>query len=399
MSTFQSVQLKEVVRSVENWNPLKAGTDETFHYIDLSAIDQDSKRIIGAREISCVDAPSRARQLVEQDDVLVATVRPNLNGVAMISSELHEATASTGFCVIRPDQKRLDPSYLFHWVKTEKFVSEMVRQATGASYPAVSDKIVLGSSIPLPSLPEQHRIAAILDKADALRARRREALKQLEKLEQSIFVEMFGDPISNPKGWPKVALQELCEHPDDIKCGPFGTQLAKSEFTTKGVPLWGIRNVNAKFLRPTEEFVAARTAERLRAYSVIGGDIVMTRKGTVGNCAIYPHNFPSGIMHSDLLRLRSSSKKCSPEFLSHQLHHSQDVERQLALISGGAVMPGINVSRLKSLMVLNPPLELQTRFGQAVEKIDTQKGLQLSALREIDSLFASIQDRAFRGEL
>lgn len=125
----------------------------------------------------------------------------------------------------------------------------------------------------------------------------------------------------------------------------------------------------------------------------------MTRKGTIGNCAVYPDEFPDGIMHSDLLRIRTDSKRCMPVFLSHQLHHSKDVERQLALISGGAVMPGINVTKLKSIEVLVPPIELQQQFVErsvAVENIRKKEG---GALNGMSELFLSLQHHAFQGEL
>ena len=111
-------------------------------------------------------------------------------------------TASTGFCVLRPDNAKLDSRFLFHWVKTDVFVRRMVDVATGANYPAVSDAKVKASKIPLPLLlAEQKRIARILDAADALRAKRREALVQLDTLLQSTFLDMFGDPVTNPMGW------------------------------------------------------------------------------------------------------------------------------------------------------------------------------------------------------
>jgi type I restriction enzyme S subunit len=253
--------------------------------------------------------------------------------------------------------------------------------------------------VPLPSLPEQRRIAEILDKADALRAKRRAAVAHLDILTQSIFLDMFGDPATNPKGWRRVALINLCSQADDIKCGPFGTQLAQSEFTTKGVPLWGIRNVNAFFRLPTHEFLEPGTANRLGKYSIQAGDIVMTRKGTVGNCSVYPANLPPGIMHSDLLRLRLNREHSEPAFVAHQLHYSRDVERQIALISGGAIMPGINVTKLKTLEVVVPPVPLQRDFADRMAAVDRLKTIQVSATDETNAFFASVQDRAFRGEL
>ena len=180
-----------------------------LNYIDLSAVDQAAKAIVGAREVACGDAPSRARQIVSAGDVLVSTVRPNLNGIAKVTADFDGATASTGFCVLRPRKDVLSSSYLFHWVKSPQFVADMVSKATGASYPAVSDRIILESPLAVPSILEQRRIAAILDQADALRAKRREALAQLDSLTQSIFIEMFGDERTQAGRWPVVRFDEI----------------------------------------------------------------------------------------------------------------------------------------------------------------------------------------------
>jgi type I restriction enzyme S subunit len=209
VSQPMSVALGGLVDPVETWSPERDAPDGSFEYIDLSAIDQDAKAIIGAREVPCAEAPSRAKQIVAAGDVLISTVRPNLNGVARVPSEMDGATASTGFCVLRPRPEKLDGAYLLHWVRSPRFIAEMVRRATGASYPAVSDRIVLESRLPLPPLPEQWRIADVLDRADALRAKRRAALAQLDTLAQSLFLDMFGDPLVNAKAWPVKKLSEV----------------------------------------------------------------------------------------------------------------------------------------------------------------------------------------------
>jgi type I restriction enzyme S subunit len=271
--------------------------------------------------------------------------------------------------------------------------------AAGANINNLRNEHLDEFEMPLPSLAEQRRIAAILDQAEALRAKRRHALAQLDTLTQSLFLDLFGDLAFNQAGWPRLQLIRLCDAGDDIRCGPFGTQLGKDEYTTEGVPLWGIKHVNTLFELPTHEFLDARTAKRLTQYSIEAGDIVMTRKGTVGNCAVYPVCYPVGIMHSDLLCLRVSQEKSNPVFLAHQLHFSRDVERQLALISGGAVMPGINVTKLKSLEVLVPPLPLQHEFAAQISAVERLKASQRTSLAKLDALFASLQHRAFRGEL
>jgi type I restriction enzyme, S subunit len=299
------------------------------------------------------------------------------------------------------DQSSIHVPYLERFIRSPRalvYFASKYRETAERRGKLTQDQF-LSLSVPLPDVAQQRRVASILEKAEVLRLKRREALAQLDCLVQSIFVEMFGDPLCNPKGWLKTPISNVCDSPEDIKCGPFGTQLSKSEVTEEGVPLWGIKNVNAQFHLPAFEFLTSTTARRLEAYGLRAGDIVMTRKGTVGNCAVYPASLPDGVMHSDLLRIRTAHRKCEPFFLSHQLHYSKDVERQLALISGGAVMPGINVSKLRGLEVLVPPIESQREFSNRVSTVGALKAKLVESERALSATFASLQDHAFRGKL
>ena len=147
---WDRVKIGELVTKCNVWNPRTAGPETEFSYIDLSSIDKDRKLIVSTECYLGKEAPSRARQLVEQNDVLVSTVRPNLNGVALATKQHHGMTASTGFCVLRPESNKLESAFLFNWVKSKSFISEMVSISTGANYPAVSDGKVKSSLINLP---------------------------------------------------------------------------------------------------------------------------------------------------------------------------------------------------------------------------------------------------------
>jgi type I restriction enzyme S subunit len=300
-----------------------------------------------------------------------------------------------GVAALRANPK-LESRFLWHWLDHTRPI--LSAKAKGATFKQVNRQDIKELEITLPPIAEQKRIAAILDKAEELRELRRQALRELDAIAQSIFTEMFGDPATNSKDWMKLPLTELCD-PDGIKCGPFGTQLNCEEYQEYGVPLWGIKHVNANFGIKTHEFVSEYKAQNLSTYSLSAGDIVMTRKGTIGNCAVYPKHFESGIMHSDLLRVRTNELKSNATFLSHQLHYSRDVEHQLSLIGGGAVMPGINVSKLKSITVVVPPLTLQQEFARRIESIEQLKTTHRESLTQLDALFASLQHRAFRGDL
>lgn len=342
-------------------------------------------------------------------DVIVAKITPCLqNGKAALVSGLPggHGFGSTEFHVLRAGPK-LDKRYLFYMVWSpdfRRFGEQRFTGSAGQKRMPASAVAEFGIPIPFPddprrSLAEQKRIAAILDKADAIRRRRQEAARLADTLIPSVFYEMFGDPVLNPHKWDKLPLVRLCADDDDIRCGPFGTQLHKEEFTREGVPLWGIKHVNAGFALPTHEFLHPDKAQDLAQYSIEPGDIVMTRKGTIGNCAVYPKGWVMGIMHSDLLRLRVDQKRCHSVFLSHQLHYSPDVEVQLDRISGGAIMQGVNVGRLKALSVLVPPVPEQARFVKAVEQIEALQTDQTASATQADGLFNALVQRAFRGEL
>lgn len=186
-----SVPIGSLVEKVSSWNPPRDAPDEKLSYIDLSSVDNKLKAVTANQVVLGCEAPSRARQRVLAGDILASTVRPNLNGVARVPHHLDGGTASTGFCVLRPKLTKLDPSYLFHWVTSDAFIDDMVRKATGASYPAVSDKIIFNSEIPLPPLQEQKLFAGRVQEIDELLVRMSEVLAANDGLFASLQHRAF----------------------------------------------------------------------------------------------------------------------------------------------------------------------------------------------------------------
>ena len=392
MSAYPSTPLGSCVLRVETWNPLRAAPDEEFRYIDLSAVDQDTKSITEAREIACAEAPSRARQLVRTGDVLVSTVRPNLNGVARVPNDLNGATASTGFCVLRPDPEKLSGSYLFHWVKSAAFVGDMVNKATGASYPAVTDRIIFESLFPLPPLEEQRRIAAILDQAETLRTQRRTALALLDSLTQSLFLDMFGDPVANPKGLPICELQRLCTRITD------GTHQSPA-WQKSGIPFLFISNiVEGQINFDTHKFISADThAELTKRCPIEIGDVLYTTVGSYGNAAVVSTKelfaFQRHIAH-----IKPDRSKLDSRFLAAMIQ-SPGVRQQVDKVAKGIAQKTVNLADLKGLSVFWPPLPLQQTFATRIAAIEALKATHRRALAALDALFASLQQRAFTGAL
>jgi len=208
VSKWEKVRLGDVCDT--NIATLSSKTDFIIDYIDISSVDNEKKEIISYKTYSTDEAPSRAKLLIKKHDVLVSTVRPNLNAVALVSTETsNRMVASTGFCILRSNDL-LDCNYLFHYTKSNTFIRKLMSVAKGASYPAVSNSDVYGTLIPLPPPDIQKKIARELDTVSELLKLRKQQLEELDQLTKSVFYEMFGDPVRNEKGWEWKRISDIC---------------------------------------------------------------------------------------------------------------------------------------------------------------------------------------------
>ena len=332
-------------------------------------------------------------------DVLFAKITPCMeNGKGAVVSGMPDGIGfgSTEFHVVRPNEEIIYGQYIHYFLKNPALRKVLENEMTGsAGQKRVSKDTLKELAFPLPSLEEQKRIAAALDKMSSVIAKRKRQIALLDEAAKSLFVEMFGDPVENPMGWEIVELRALGDGKDAIKCGPFGTQLSKSEYRTEGVPVWGIPEINSSFSKMPSDFVTPEKAEILDSYSVIPNDIVMSRKGTIGKCALYPKNLSKGIIHSDVLRIRPNSGIVNSYFLKYQLHIRQYIASQIEGVSNGAIMKGINVTKLKQILIHLPPLDLQNLFAARIEALEAQRASCERGLRQMETAFAAMMQEYF----
>jgi len=383
-----------LVDNVKTWNPMTSGTGN-FYYIDLSSLNKESKSIVTTEHIACSTAPSRARQIVETGDVLVATVRPNLNGVALVSDDEHLMTASTGFCVLRPNQDLLDSRFLFQWVKTRTFVQRMVDLATGANYPAVSDAKVKASTIPLPPLAEQKRIAKILDAADTLRAKRAEALDELNTFLQSTFLDMFGDPVTNSRGWHTAPLGAVSL----VNPRLLINEKPKPEDMVSFVPMAAV----SESTQSIEEEVERPFSEVCKGYTPFKRGDVLVAKITPcfenGKMAIADnllHEFGFGTTEFHVFR---PTEKILGSYLFNCFRVPYFRQVGAKKMRGAVGQRRIPIDFFSSLKIPLPPMELQARFNNVVDSVGRQIVMQRTHKDELNTFFASLQSRAFQGKL
>jgi type I restriction enzyme S subunit len=391
---WQMVAIGDLVEPATTWTPTQSSSNHVFNYIDLSAIDQNKKLITRARPVSCREAPSRARQIVACGDVLVSTVRPNLNGVARISEQLNGATASTGFCVLRARQSKLDGGYLFHWVKSPAFIADMVKKATGASYPAVSDRIIFDSYIPLPTPTDQKRIATILDKADSIRLKRQSAFHLMDEFQRSLFLDTFGDPATNPKKFAVGTIRDLVE----------STSYGTSEKAHPAHGSYAVLRMNNITYKGSWDFSSLKYVDlepsSLGKYLVHKGQILFNRTNSrelVGKTAVYRENEP--MVYAGYLVRVIPKAEADAEYISGYLNSQHGKAVLQGMCKSIVGMANINAQELLSIPIALPPPELQKAFGDIVRKTEANKASHRQAITSSEDLFASLQQRAFSGDL
>lgn len=388
---WPNAKIGRVCLPTEQSDPGKS-PDSLFQYIDIASIGKDSKSIVAAQSILGQDAPSRARKIVRAGDVLVSTVRPNLNAVAMVPAHLDGEIASTGFCVLRPNPNLVDGKYLFFRTVSTDFISYLIARAKGASYPAVSDGIIKQAEIPLPAPSEQRRIVEILDQADQLRKLRVEADKKAERILPALFNKMFGDPATNPMGWKTERLDQLF----DVAGGGTPSK-TEPKFWNGTIPWVSPKDMKQDVIRVTEDGITAEAISCSATRLVSKGSILIVYRS-----GILAHTFPVAIAGRELtinqdLKALSSKSELMNEYLYGWLIANPRIG--LGCVKTGATVHNVDGQRFLALKVGKPPRPLQEQFAGQLEILLDQKMKREASGKQVESLFALLLQRAFSGTL
>ena len=373
------VRLGEVCKPTERRDPTKE-PESTFQYVDISSVDNATGEIIGAKELLGKEAPSRARKVIRSNDVIFATTRPYLKNIAIVPPELDGQICSTGFCVLRANEATLEPRFLFYVCRSDLVVEQLSQgNMRGASYPAVTDKDVFDSIIPLPPLAEQRRIVArieeLMDRVREARRLREEAQKDAERLWQSVLAQTFPRPGSDlPEGWRWVRLGE-------VFCLRNGKFIRGGDLSTGGsVPVYGANGL------------LGFTATPLLTQ---GKTIVIGRVGACG--AVNVVEAPCWISDNAMF-VSQWYTDCDIDYIALALR-SVD----LSTFAKKGAQPSISQEAVYSALIPLPPLAEQRRIVAHLEAVQERlkalKEAQAATEAELKRLEQAILEKAFRGEL
>ena len=403
---WETKKLGDVIQKTETIDPAK-NPDIEFTYIDVSSVNNKDFFIESGTLLKGKDAPSRARKLIKTNDVIFATVRPTLKRIAIVEKEFDKQVCSTGYFVFRTKEV-LHNRLLFYFLLSDNFNREMEKLQKGASYPAVTDSEVRNQVISFPkSLPEQHRIVAILEEVFASITKAKANAEQNLKNAKELFEALCHKELwFKCKDYPRKVLSEIVDlNRGGVKIGPFGSVLKIHELVDNGdARVLYIENiVNNKFDWEKEKRITSEKFNELRSYEVFSGDVLITIMGTIGRTAIVPKNLGRSIISSHLIKITPNPKLITSEFLNYSLNLNPSVVQQLFGQAKGAIMKGINSTIIKNLLIPLPPLKEQMItvnlldvYRKETQRLET---IYQRKLNDLEELKKSVLQKAFNGEL
>lgn len=352
-------------------------------FLDLSAVAYISEQ--------ADQAISRTR--VEYGDVLLNITGASIGRVAPFQLRNSKANVNQHVCVIRPIKEQLSSDYLAQYIATPQFQAKIEQMQSGGTRQALTFSKIADFDIPLPSLPEQKRIAAILDKADAIRRKRQQAIKLADDFLRAIFLDMFGDPVTNPKGWESVRLIEICAKITD------GEHINPT-FVENGFPIIMANNVRAEgVVFEGVKYVSKEDFEKFtkKCKPEKNDILVVSRGATIGRCTTIDTDRAFCLMGSTIL-LKVNHDRVTSSFLNYLLQHPA-YQVKLYKTSSASAQQAIYLSHIKELPLALPPYRIQQNFSALVFETKKVVNRYLQSLAHGDHLFNCLTQRAFRGEL
>ena len=314
------------------------------------------------------------------------------NKVLLVQDIEADYIYSTGFIVLRPS-KVIDNNYLLHFLQSSTFQDEKDKLCTGATQKAINNQNFAQLQIPLPPLHIQKRIAEILDAADALKRKDQELLKKYDELAQAIFIDMFGDPVKNEKGWEVKKLGEICTKITD------GTHDTPERLTE------GVKFITGKHIRPyvidydNSDYVTSIVHKEIfKRCNPEFGDILYTNIGVnYATAAMNIVNYEFSMKNVALLKY--DRQILSGRFLEYQLNNEFFKDKLKKLTGIGGAQQFLSLAQIKAIVILVPEISLQKEFEKIINTLFNSIGKLNISNQVTGNLFQTLIQKAFKGEL
>lgn len=367
--------------------------DDAIWSLNLDQIESHSGKVLSKVMLKRSEA-GPSTYAFSKGTVLYSKLRPYLNKVVVADDD---GIATTELVPVRCDEFKVIPQYLAHFLRSPTFLAFATNVVAGAKMPRMVMSEFWAYPVPLPSLQEQRRIAAILDQAEALRTQRRTALALQGSLTQSLFLDMFGDPVANSKRWSMSTIGDLAEVQGGLQ-----VKSARKNLPIE-VPYLRVANVYRGVLDLTEIKTIRATPAEIQRTTLMKNDLLVVEghgnPNEIGRAALWNGHIEQCVHQNHLIRARFDHNKVKPAFASEYVNSPGGRQHLLRAGKSTSGLNTISVSNVREMPIALPPLPLQQTFATRIEAIEALKATHRRALAALDALFASLQQRAFAGEL
>lgn len=403
--SWEVIRLRDATEKTSQRDPRKKPT-EMFRYIDVSSVSNETHAVEGWRELAGHEAPSRARKAVSAGDTLFATVRPYLRNIAQVPDHLDDQLCSTGFCVIRAKKGRADPGYLYFVALSAPLVSAVVAQQRGSSYPAVSDKALFATVIPLPPLPEQRAIAHVLRAVQQAREASEEVLAAARELKRSFMHRLFTygpgrepaatnetDIGKTPQHWTVAAAGELFE----IQLGKMLSKAARKGISVR--PYLRNANVQWGYIDLGDINQMDFSPREMEKFMLERDDILVCEGGEIGRTAIWEAQRSEMYYQKAIHRLRPLRANILPAYFQYYMEFIFLVRKVPIAEGARSTIAHLPAARLKMIPVALPSKEEQSRVVTYLSSVDRKIAAEQDRRDALEAFFRSLLHQLMTGRL
>ena len=353
-----------------------------YNWISISDMNFSEKYISFTKEKITDFAIKKSGIKIIPKNTVIMSFKLSIGKVKIVNEDIYSNEAIMAF--IPKEDIFIDENFLYHSLKSVRWNEGINKAVKGLT---LNKNLISQKEIFLPDLTTQKEITNNLDTIDNLLELRKKQLNYLKELGKSLFTRMFGDIRNNSFNWKQVKLQDVCS---SIVRGPFGSSLKKEFFVKNGYKVYEQKNAIKQSANLGEYYIDEKKFKELQRFECKVGDIIMSCSGTVGKLFQLPENSEKGIINQALCKFSLNNKIKSTYFLKYLEKVIGNIE-----LNGSGIKNISSVSYIKKIDINLPPIELQTKFAERVEKIEKLSFDIEKSIKEAENLYNSLMNKYF----
>lgn len=392
MEAIKRVRLSEIAELItKGTTPTTLGynfQEDGVNFLKIECFSEDGTYIKEKTAHISEECHEKLKRSKLRTGDILFSIAGAIGRVAVVTEEMLPANTNQALAIIRVTRDDIYLPYIKLILTSQIVKAQFERKKQGVAQLNISLKDINELEIPLPEKSKQIECASLLEKISGIVTARQKQLQKLDELVKARFVELFGDPISNPHGFEKVDLSELA----DIKIGPFGSLLHKEDYIEGGYALLNPSHIIDGKIAPDSKLTVSREKyEELSAYHLKAGDVVMGRRGEMGRCAVVPCDGYLCGTGSLLIRTKGD---VTADYIQ-KIISFPSFKKAIEDMAVGQTMPNLNVPIVSRFQIIKPPIEIQHSYYAFVEQTDKSKAAVQKALDEAQLLFDSLMQKYF----